>query len=441
MTTNKNIFVNYGSQILNSFFALVLSIYIARVLGPENRGDLTIYNNSVILLGTWLSLSLNSSLVYFINSKIVETARVVNTILLFSIISTILALLIAKLATFYNFGWMILPLSYQTTKWILLFAFHYLITQLIVFTNGILNAKYIFIPQSIFNTIITLLSVIVWMTIYYNKKKIDFGFAASTTIFLSLPPLLFNLYLIFTKTSTVFGFKFVNLIQLKKLLKYSLFVFTCNALQILTYRMDLWFMKFHHGSSETGIYSLSVNMAQLVWILPGSISAVLYSELSKENTLEEKIKVVNKYSKLALYTSLFLSFCLFILYYFFGALLYGQKFIDSRIYLGVLLFGIAPFSITTIIATFNAATNNIKYNFWTTFWGLIAATLFCFLLIPKFGALGASIATVIAYNSCNIYILFIYKKRMKVNLRSLLITKHDLSLIKIYIKKRINAKS
>ncbi|MEN9326596.1 MAG: Polysaccharide biosynthesis protein, partial [Bacteroidota bacterium] len=81
MTTNKNIFVNYGSQILNSFFALVLSIYIARVLGPENRGDLTIYNNSVILLGTWLSLSLNSSLVYFINSKIVETARVVNTIL------------------------------------------------------------------------------------------------------------------------------------------------------------------------------------------------------------------------------------------------------------------------------------------------------------------------------------------------------------------------
>ena len=441
MTINKNIFFNYSSQILNSFFGLILSIYVARVLGPEGRGDLTIYNNSIIILGTWLSFSLNTSIVYFINSQIADRIKVINTIFIFTLFTTILVFFIGKYSVVFKLGWLILPIQYQNINWILIFTFHYLINQLIVLTNGILNAENIFIPQSVFNTVITLISVFIWLIVYHYKLNFGFDFAIALTFFLTVPPLLYNLLLIKRLNIKYFGFQFVNFIQFKQLLNYSMFIYACNALQMLTYRMDLWIMKFYHGSSQTGIYSLSVNMAQLIWILPGSISAVLYSELSKKNDIQSKLLIVNKYCKIAFASSIFFSICLFLVYYYFGPILYGDKFVDSRIYLGVLLFGIAPFSITTIIATFNAASNNIIYNFWTTFWGLISAIIFCFLLIPEYGALGAAFATVISYNACNFYILYIYKKRMNVDLKSLLISKSEIIILINQIKLKINVKS
>ena len=439
MTVKKNILINYSSQIINSILGLILSIYVARVLGPNVRGDLSIYNNSLILMTTWVGLSLPTSIVYFINSNSINKEKVINTIFFFVITSSFLVGFVLFSSYKYDLGWLFFPKNFQTGEWIIIFSLHFLFSQLNSVFSSILNAHNIFIPQAYFNIFITFISVSLWAAIYYKITPFSdfYGFKSAVilTLILVIPLLVFNIILIYKKTDVRISFAFINKIEISILVKYSFLVYLCNALQMLSYRMDLWFLKYYKDSAQTGIYSLAANISQLIWILPSSISVVLYSQLSKKDEGNHS-DIVYKYAKISFYAALILSLILYFLFYYTVPILFGDKFTDARIYVGILLFGIVPFSITTVIATYNAAKNKIIYNLWTTMWGLAFSILFYKLLIPIYGSVGASIASVISYNASNVYIFYIFYKNTGKKLWKLQPQRDELQIIYKYFNKK-----
>jgi O-antigen/teichoic acid export membrane protein len=212
--------------------------------------------------------------------------------------------------------------------------------------------------------------------------------------------------------------------QFKFLISFSSLAYLSNILQFLSYRMDFWFVKYSFGSSELGIYSLAVNLAQMLWLLPQAIASVFLSYSSSEQ-LETLIKQTNILSRINFFIMLVATIILIFSIGFIIPFLYGEQFTDAVFLFRVLLIGIVPFSITTILASFFAGKGMQKINFKCSLLGFVICLLLDLILIPKYGTKGAAFATVISYTISTGYIIFIYLKFSKSNLFELLIMRKE----------------
>jgi O-antigen/teichoic acid export membrane protein len=176
--------------------------------------------------------------------------------------------------------------------------------------------------------------------------------------------------------------------------------------------MDLWFVDYYHGKSDTGVYSLAVTLAQLVWILPNAIASVLYSYMASSSQ-EDALLYLNKYVRISFYASLLISVTAFVFFYFTVPLIYGQGFVKSTIMIGILLLGIVPFSIPILAGSLFAGIHKVKYNFFASSIGFVVCLILDIVLIPRYGALGACYATVLSYLSNTIYCVYIIKFVLK----------------------------
>ncbi|MDP1725750.1 MAG: polysaccharide biosynthesis C-terminal domain-containing protein [Bacteroidota bacterium] len=427
MSIKRNITLSYAIQIINTGLTFAASVFITRILGTEGRGEFAVYSNALVIASIWLGFSLPSSIVYFVSSKKLNPGKMLTTMLWFCLTTTILVTLTIMLLIHEKKTWLIFPENYKNYFWIGLFIVQFFLAQVNSVLNAFLNARKVFIPQAVFGSIVTAISVIVWLLLYFKIIHVPYtGFAIVVliTFLFSLPPILWNLFLLNTVSKIDFTFKIIDFKSFMVILKFALIAYACNAIQILSYRMDLWFVDYYHGKSETGIYSLAVSLAQLIWILPNTMSGVLLTYLSG-STRDEAIAVTLKYARLAIYSSLLFAVFCSIVFYFAIPLVFGSEFEFTRILIILLFTGIVPFSITTILATFNASINKPVYNLWTTLWGFVFALVFYVLLIPRIGSMGAAIASSISYNACNVYIFYKFYKTTQQKIWLLLPLKAD----------------
>jgi O-antigen/teichoic acid export membrane protein len=207
--------------------------------------------------------------------------------------------------------------------------------------------------------------------------------------------------------------------------------YLCNVFQFLSYRMDFWFVEYFNGNKDLGIYSLAVNLAQMLWLLPQAISIILISYTGAES-IERGIQNTNTLSRIAMALILSATIILALIIDYIIPLLYGEEFIQSSYLFKILLAGIVPFSITTILASFFAGTGKIFVNLFCSMIGFIVCLIFDLLLIPGYGNTGAAIATVIAYFTSTAFIIFMYIRSTKTRLSDLIILrKHDIEMLRI----------
>lgn len=427
MSIKRNITLSYVIQIINTGLSFIASVLITRLLGTTGRGEFAVYSNALTIAAIWLGLSLPSSIVYFVSSKKLDAGRMLTTMLLFCISTTFLVTIAIPLIFYSNMQWLIFPENYKSAFWVGLFIFQFFLAQLNSVYGAFLSANKVFIPQAVFGSVITFVSLLAWAVLYFKIIEVTYtGFAivVIVTFLLSVPTLLWNLFLIKTKTKIHFTLKLLDYNSVIVMIKFALIAYACNAIQILSYRMDLWFVDYYYGKSETGIYSLAVNLAQLIWVLPNTMAGILMAYLSS-NSREEAIIITLKYARLAIYWSSVLAVFSSVVFYFAIPFVFGNDFEYAGILIIVLFIGIVPFSITTIIATFNASINKPIYNLWTTLWGFVFALAFYLLLIPKIGAMGAAIASSISYNACNVYIFYRFYKTTQQKVWLLLPGKED----------------
>ncbi len=412
MSLRRNITVSYAIQILNTGLTFIASIFITRLLGTSGKGEFAVYSNALTIATIWLGFSLPSSIVYFVSSKKLDAGKMLTTMLWFCLSTSILVALAIPLIFYGEKQWLIFPAGYNSSFWVGLFIFQFFLAQLNSVLSAFLNANKVFIPQAIFSSLFAIVSLTVWLLIYFKIITLQFnGFAlvVFVSFIFSLPGILWNLYLIKTKTQIFFTFKMLDLSSVLIMIKFALIAYACNAIQILSYRMDLWFVDYYYGKAETGIYSLAVGLAQLIWVLPNTMAGILLAYLSS-NSREEAVAITLKYARLAIYWSMVLAIFCSMVFYFAIPYVFGKDFIYARFLIIVLFTGIVPFSITTIIATFNASINKPIYNLYTSLWGFAFALLFYLILIPWLGSLGAAIASSISYNACNVYIFYKFGK-------------------------------
>lgn len=282
------------------------------------------------------------------------------------------------------------------------------------------------------------LSLLAYVILFYLKQQtvINFRLFIIFYMIINVVPTLVA-YLIYVKRiRPAFTFTFMNTGQLKYILNFSFLAYLANLLQFLSYRMDFWFVKYYSGNIPLGIYSLSVNLAQMLWLLPQAVSTIFiaYSGQRDQSLAITQTNVLSRISVNIIFcATVFLELTIGYII----PLLYGTEFKDAVPLFQLLLIGIVPFSITTIIASYFAGKGNIRINLYCSLIGFVVCLVFDFILIPPYGNTGAAIATVLSYIISTLFIIIVYIQYTKTSVQDILLMKKEDFL---FIKNKISSK-
>lgn len=431
----NNIIRQFLTQFIGLVSGFVISIITARILGPESRGEFSMLLNTSGFLCLLFGFSYGTSMVYIIANNKMPLRSTINSFSVLVLILTTLCfitlfLLPSSLHHFFIPG----PGHARFYLWVLFALF--ILTIVGILYNSVLSGKKLFKEQQVLFLATSLISIIAYIVVFIFRKEFDIDvqkFALFYVLLAILPNM--GYYLIYLKkTRPAMNAQFLDAGQMKYVLSFSLMAYLCTIFHFLSCRIDFWVVEYYNGSKDLGIYSLAVNLAQMLWILPQAISVILLSYAGDENKQKSNSNT-NTLSRVALAIIFFAAVFLFFTIDFFMPLLFGKEYADSAFLFKMLLFGVVPFSLTTILSSYFAGSGQVKVNLYCSCLGFISCFVLDLVFIPKFGTVGAAFASGVAYIISTTFIVCIYLKRTGTNLSELIIfKKQDANLIKHKIK-------
>jgi O-antigen/teichoic acid export membrane protein len=220
--------------------------------------------------------------------------------------------------------------------------------------------------------------------------------------------------------------------DLRSFLQFSFIVFITNLVQFLAYRADYWFIDFFAGTEQVGIYSQANRFAQLLWILPNVLAALLIpsivsGKIKNEGEVATMVRVVNAIN---IFIIAAIAIIAVIIYNFF----LGGEFYTGFIPLLIMLPGFYFFSITLVLAAYFSAKRFLWVNFTGSLICLFIIAIADILLIPVWGITGAAWANLAAYTAASVFNIFMFKIKTGMRLIDLMmIQKKDKSNVKEFL--------
>lgn len=388
------------------------------MLGATGQGEYSLYTNLLSLSILSVGIGLPSGLVHFIASGKIDRNKVFTLLLGSILVITTLVIGIFLIASAFLDTETFLPgllIQHQAWLWVLL---------LHIFTHVFLALfQAIFQAEQRFGSIglLTVLGSVLLLCLYslYYFKWIHISLPPLQWIILSiLSTLLLQLILykilLLQYSPVYFQFKACEWKIAKPLISFSLTAFSANLIQFFNYKLDVWIIHyFDKDTSQLGIYTLAVSLAQLVWLLPGAVHGVLYSDFSKDTILLAQFNRASKAAWLLLGYAILVSIVGYLIAQQVVCKWFGESFSSVPEILGILCLGIIPISAGLALSAFFAGIHKIDINLKGSLIGLAFCVIFDFILIPKMGIHGAAWASVISYNATILFYIIMFAKLKK----------------------------
>lgn len=191
-----------------------------------------------------------------------------------------------------------------------------------------------------------------------------------------------------------------------KLLKFNLLSVVLFALFISIKHFDILLIQYFRGSSSTGYYKAALNLAEFVWFVPRIVQTTLLhstSEMWSEGKQEAITEISSKVTRYSLLFTLLLIIGLGSLAEPTVLLYYGPEFESAVLPLMILLPGAMGFAVARPILAIGQGKGNFRYLIYATGSASIINFLLNIVLIPRFGIVGAAIATSVGYFSMLVF--------------------------------------
>ncbi len=414
MKFKKNIVSNLILHILSIGTGFITSILIARGLGTENQGQFSYYLLIFGIIASYGHLGITSSNSYFIKKSQYEKKNVINTnistLIFLGCIYIIIAIIFSK--QIFSNNIYILPLIW------LLYAINLLFNNF--FITVYVSDENIYVYNKYLIAINILKGILIVILYFINCLNI----VTLSLIYASLEILKIALLLKGLKLNYHFEFN-INII--KDELKFGIPLYLAALCIYLNYRVDQFMVKQMLGTVELGIYAISVNLAELAFVFPESITSAFEGRLYTCKK-EERDEITIQTIKLAFYLTLMICIvgciCKPLV-----TVLYGQEYSAAGVSMVILLIGIIFASIGKVTPAYFYTNGNPGMHLKVSAIVLAVNVLFNMILIPRFGINGAALASTISYFVYGaIYIIVLKKKGF--NIKEIFkINKNDLKII------------
>jgi O-antigen/teichoic acid export membrane protein len=394
----------FTEQMLRMVAGVIVGIWVARYLGPEQFGIFSYALAFTAIFNCIAKLGLDSIVVRELINEPDKRDVYLGTAFWLKLIGAVITLGIVTFISIFTSN------DYNTN------IFIFIITSGIIFQSfevidfyfqSKVLSKYVSLCK------ITQLILSSAMKLYFILTEADL-FWFVIVILVDQATLAITLFIAY-KFQRLGGFyQYFNLTIAKRLLKDS-WVLIFSSLVIMIYmRIDQIIIKEMLGEKEVGIYSAAVRLSELSYFIPTIIINSLFPAIISAKKINETLY----YSRLQrLYTfmvwmAIAIALPMTFLSDWLVTILYGEAYkaagqiLMIHIWASVFVFlGVASGSWLT--------SENLQYlAFYRTLLGVIINIILNFVLIPVYGLIGSAIATVISYMVAG-FIFDIFHKKTK----------------------------
>lgn len=413
---------------LLSFLSVVL---LTRLLGPEGNGVYTFVYAGLNLFITVIGFQLDGSLTYFLSSSDFENKKVISTIgwlFLFSI-AFFISILVLIVFIIPGGEHLFIPDEQPIGFFICFLMVSFILRTTSNHIQAALRGLFKF---KLFNLIITinqLLPVLIYGSLLYAGIHNEQQYSLITyfkIILITESFLLLTGIFIFWKTGEI---RISSDMQTYRIpvLQYSAKNLLGTVGHFLNKRLDVWFVDFYRGIATLGQYGLASQISNFVSEALTPFNQVLLPYLSGTPTDQHKV-MVGRIARLNLYIALTAAILIAGFSWLFIPILFGHKFDDAIPASQILAAGIIFISQRLVFTNYFKATNQIGFTIKASWSGVIITVLLDIVLIPSYGIIGASIASVVSYATTAIFLIYHAAKKIKLNIRDIFIlNKSDIS--------------
>lgn len=425
MSHTKNFFkdtlLTLNRQISGILIGLLATVIIARVLGPKGTGVYSLVTLLPTMLMTLLNFGVGSSSVYFVGKKRFALGDILKTNTVSGIFLSLVSIIIGLI--------LVLFFSDKFFKGV---PHSYLYFMLVLMPIIMLNEFYICIFQGVqdfksYNTLALVRQIAALLFLVVFTFAINLGLSGTVYSFVVGVLAQFILTFYYFKKRTQIG---LTTGQYSKpyfieSFKYGYKAHFSNILSFVNYRADMFVISAFLNTTEVGIYSTAVNIAERLWIVSQSISSVLFPAVSSLDDEENKNNLTCMISRNVLFFSILGGILFYLLCNIVIMFLYGHKYDESVIVLKVLLPGIIFFSVDRILSNDLAGRGKPELNMYVSIFTVISNLALNILLVPRFGLIGASFSTSSTYCLSTLIKVILFKKNTKVSYYKILILQRD----------------
>ena len=402
-------FKNTGWLMFGKILSMVVGFVIGRYLGPSSFGELSFADAFTTILAAVGALGLDSFIIREIINEPLKKDEILGTSLMLRLGVNVLLIpfTVGIYLLFHNYTekpgdpltWVVFILTFA--------SFFKSFNVIDSYFQSQVSSKYVVQVQ---NVCIVISAIVKILLVVFNMPLIYFALSLTFDSLI----LAFGLIYMYHKR----GFKITDWTFDKKralgLLQKS-FPLILSAVMVSIYMKIDQVMLKSVGSVEVGIYSAAAKISEAWYFIPIAIVTSVFPAIihARKTDLERyNRRLKNLYDLLV-----FISLPVAILISFFGRdiihLLYGDTFdgagqmLSIHIWSGIFVF------LGSASSQYLLAEGYTMISFQRTALGAIVNILLNLWLIPTYGGVGASIATLIACAVSTFYLLFIGKTRQQ----------------------------
>lgn len=372
--------------------SLFISVYVARILGPEAKGTYYLLVQLVAIIVLCGMFGIDNSAIYFLGKNRMPKAELSANILFLTLLSSIVLL--------------VLTLSFRNL----------LVNSVLKgVPAGHLMVMSFAVPFFLFNQIF--LSLILGMNriIMYNVSQMlcYFFLFFNFIIFVVISKLgLYGAYLGYIFTYLLMDCIYVFLLirkaelrinwdHIKPILDYAARGFLGSIALLLIFKIDSFILNVFSDIRQVGFYSIAVSVAELILFVPLAIGTVLFPKL----TSQEAARL--NFSAARVIRTIFLFLVLLGLFFLiFGKqlimLVYGKVYLPSVIPMYILLPGFIFVSLYYLFFSYFNAIGKPEIITFIAVITLVVKLILSLLIIPRWGISGAALASSISYFLCGV---------------------------------------
>lgn len=201
----------------------------------------------------------------------------------------------------------------------------------------------------------------------------------------------------------------------------------------LNYNLDIIMLEHLSDNYSVGLYSVGVNLANLLFLIPDAFKDVLFHKTAKSDSIKDIV--------LSIKANILIDIILIVGFLFLGkpfiSILYGEDFIGAFTVTIVLFLGSLSMVLYKMIHPLYISNGKQRIVFRILLVSVILNAIANIFLIPLWNITGAAIASVISYTACSVIFLMVFCKDYHiVPSQILIIRRSEIGKVKRIIQKK-----
>ena len=409
----KKILGTTGSKLLIAIITLLMVLVNTRILGAEGFGTVGLIGLAITIILLFNNFIGGTALIYLASRE--NLIKLLIPGYIWAVLNSLIFLIIIRFLH-------MVPHEFDLHVVILSFIF-----SLAGVNLNLMLGKERIRAYNILTVIQALAQLLALAILYYLVKDVSVHAFVISLYFAFLLTLLLSTVVVF-RMVTFAGFSGIWEV-VRKIFRLGSLIQIAYTLQMFNYRLSYYIIDHFLGRSSVGMFHFGNQLAEGTWIVGRSIATVQYSKVSNSSDLVYARRLSLNLLKLTFLLTLVMVFCLILIPGSLYAYL-GVDFARTRIIILSLGIGILSNACSMMFSHYFAGIGKPQYNTIASALGLIFTVTFGFLLIPRYGIIGAGVTASVSYSIAMLYQFVVFFRQQKGSLKELLISRSDISMIR-----------